>query len=179
MKNVEIQKISLNPIRINQINSNHLYFCLLSNFINYCIQNYIHMLKLIGDLSAEFDAEFEKIKKMSRNALQRAGEKYVETARDASLKLGKDYQDHTTNLRNANSYIIKENGLIVDEAGEAIELAGLSGLGDRAVPNFLADHPEPRQDDPHLLVRCWLHLNPSWIPQGASGWPHRTRKSSR
>lgn len=71
-------------------------------------------IKLIGDLSAEFDAEFEKLKEQTRNALKRAGEKYVQVAR-TSKRAPKEYEHHTHNLQQSNSYSIKEEGVIINE----------------------------------------------------------------
>ncbi len=63
----------------------------------------------ISDIEKQFNEEVNRLKRQAKLKLQRVGEVYASTAKEKG-----SYKDHTSNLRNANGYGIKENGSLTD-----------------------------------------------------------------
>lgn len=63
----------------------------------------------ISDLEKQYEMEVNRLKRQAKLKLQRVGEVYASTAKEKG-----SYKDHTSNLRNANRYGIKENGSLTE-----------------------------------------------------------------
>lgn len=63
----------------------------------------------ISDFDKMFEEEQNRIKQLVKVGFQRAGETYVANARERG-----SYKDHTSNLRNANGYVIEESGNVAE-----------------------------------------------------------------